>query len=701
MKKLIAGIVFCLAALLPISFTFAQGISQLQQWKSTTTPFVGITTQTYGARIYAPTSNATTSSLSAFTICLIGDSCRTTWPSGGGGSGFSTTSSDYWLTQKNTTNLTEGSNLYYTDARVGTYISGSSTVPHIGGSAYGDVLTWTGSVWATRATSTLGISTSDIFEGTKLFFTNARAIASTLTGYTSGAGTISSSDTILAAIQKLNGNIAALVTGVSSVFGRTGAVTAQSGDYTTDQVTEGTNKYYTDARARGALSATYPLQYNSGTGLFSVAYGTTTPNTWAALQTFGAISATSSTITYASSTALSVSGTAYAGTASSTNLIVSGIKSALHLAGSDGTVSAYGGSNPCTNQVALSISAAGVVGCTSVTNAMLSNSTIGATSPNSTLSIGTAASLGSTFTADLNLGTSNLWTASTTMTKVLNLANASSSLNTFSTVWIPGITSALLSNDGNGKATAYGGSSNPCTSQVPTTISALGALGGCLSVADAWITGQIGLSHGGTNASLSGASQIVAMNSGNTALTTNSGYTLTSSLLTAPNASTTNLTAGTSLQIPNSSNPSPTAAGYITQSTNAPYQLHVGNGNSGTAIFDPRPAFTITVSSTTVLTGTTTSPVFVVPFGLTVTNWLCTVQPNAATGTVAWQYANGTAYTSVTPTYLIASTTPGLNTISSNNTPTQGATSTLAFGTGFTGTATSASCSFYGTFSSI
>ena len=43
---------------------------------------------------------------------------------------------------------------------------------------------------------------------------------------------------------------------VTSVFGRTGAVTAQSGDYTTTQVTEGTNLYFTDARARAAITLT-------------------------------------------------------------------------------------------------------------------------------------------------------------------------------------------------------------------------------------------------------------------------------------------------------------------------------------------------------------------------------------------------------------------------------------------------------------
>jgi hypothetical protein len=43
---------------------------------------------------------------------------------------------------------------------------------------------------------------------------------------------------------------------VSSIFGRTGAVVAASGDYNTAQVTESGNLYYTDARARAAISLT-------------------------------------------------------------------------------------------------------------------------------------------------------------------------------------------------------------------------------------------------------------------------------------------------------------------------------------------------------------------------------------------------------------------------------------------------------------
>lgn len=53
---------------------------------------------------------------------------------------------------------------------------------------------------------------------------NSAVIAKVLTGYVSGAGTISATDSILSAIQKLNGNIGGLTTGVSSVNSLTGAV---------------------------------------------------------------------------------------------------------------------------------------------------------------------------------------------------------------------------------------------------------------------------------------------------------------------------------------------------------------------------------------------------------------------------------------------------------------------------------------------
>jgi hypothetical protein len=56
---------------------------------------------------------------------------------------------------------------------------------------------------------------------------------------------------------------------VTSVFGRTGAIVATSGDYTTAQVTESGNLYYTDARARASISGGTGISYNSTTGVIT------------------------------------------------------------------------------------------------------------------------------------------------------------------------------------------------------------------------------------------------------------------------------------------------------------------------------------------------------------------------------------------------------------------------------------------------
>lgn len=109
------------------------------------------------------------------------------------------TTAQYWRGDKtwqtlNTTAVTEGTNLYYTAARFNTAFAAKST--------------------------------TDLAEGTNLYLTNARVIASTLTGYTSGAGTITSADTVLSAIQKLNGNIGA-ISSHNSLSGLQGGTTSE------------------------------------------------------------------------------------------------------------------------------------------------------------------------------------------------------------------------------------------------------------------------------------------------------------------------------------------------------------------------------------------------------------------------------------------------------------------------------------------
>jgi hypothetical protein len=96
---------------------------------------------------------------------------------------------------------------------------------------------------------------------------NDKINSASVTGTTTKTLTLTQQDggTITASWTDLNTDA------VLSVFGRTGAVVAANGDYTTAQVTESGNLYYTDGRARGALSfAAGSGAYNSSTGVITI-----------------------------------------------------------------------------------------------------------------------------------------------------------------------------------------------------------------------------------------------------------------------------------------------------------------------------------------------------------------------------------------------------------------------------------------------
>lgn len=100
----------------------------------------------------------------------------------------------------------------------------------------GDWVIYNGAIWqkvdntdaVTSVNGFIGavnLTTGNVSESGNLYYTNARGIGSTLTAYSSGAGTVSSADTILQAIQKLNGNTAAIsATYVTTVNGSSGAI---------------------------------------------------------------------------------------------------------------------------------------------------------------------------------------------------------------------------------------------------------------------------------------------------------------------------------------------------------------------------------------------------------------------------------------------------------------------------------------------
>ena len=251
--------------------------------------------------------------------------------------------------------------------------AGSTNINGITSWSVGDWIIFNGATWdkvdntdavssVNGYTGAVSLVTSDVPESGSLYFTNARAIGSTLTGYTSGSGVVAATDTILQAIQKLNGNVSGLVTGVSSVFGRTGSVVAASGDYTTTQVTEGTNLYYTEARvnantnvaantaarhaavtigtANGLSLSTQALSLAAANTTTTGALTSTDWNTFngkqAALSGTGFVKISGTTISYDNSTYLTTS------SASSTYLPLAGGTLTGALGGTSATFSGVG-----------------------------------------------------------------------------------------------------------------------------------------------------------------------------------------------------------------------------------------------------------------------------------------------------------------------------------------------------------------------
>lgn len=112
-----------------------------------------------------------------------------------------------------------------------------------------------------------------------------------------------------------------------------------------------------DVSADTNLAVTYPIVLTDDT--VSIAFGTTTANTWSAHNIFSSAFFTSASTTNATTT-----GTTY----------LTSLTSALVSAGADGLLGEFAGST-CTNQAATAISALGALTCTTLTPAYLDMTT--------------------------------------------------------------------------------------------------------------------------------------------------------------------------------------------------------------------------------------------------------------------------------------------------------------------------------------
>jgi hypothetical protein len=135
----------------------------------------------------------------------------------------------------------------------------------------GKTWTYNGNAWA-LSTSTL--NTGIVSEGSNLYFTNARARASITV---SGSGTYDPNTGAITISQSSNygdSNVALLGYATNANV----ALKANTADLKTANVAELTNLYFTDARARTAISVTGSGSYDNATGIITITGGVSSVN---------------------------------------------------------------------------------------------------------------------------------------------------------------------------------------------------------------------------------------------------------------------------------------------------------------------------------------------------------------------------------------------------------------------------------------
>jgi len=135
--------------------------------------------------------------------------------------------------------------------------------------------TWiyNGSAWALQSTT---LTTTTVTEGTNLYFTNARSRAAISVA---GAGSYDNSTgviTITGGVTSVGG-----ATGAVSNAQLASGITS-SGVLTTGNVAEGANLYFTTSRARASIDAAFggPITYSSATGNVALSVSGVTANTY-------------------------------------------------------------------------------------------------------------------------------------------------------------------------------------------------------------------------------------------------------------------------------------------------------------------------------------------------------------------------------------------------------------------------------------
>ena len=174
----------------------------------------------------------------------------------------------------NADNVADGTtNQYFTTARARAAISAAGDLSYnpttgvISFSATGAPV-----VSVAGKTGSVTLNTADVAESTNLYFTNARARAAISVSGNGSYDNVTGVVTIGAgAVTSVAGRTGAVTLAIADTSGLQAALDAKlSSTTTTTSISEGTRLYYTDARARAAVSVSGAGSYNNTTGVITI-----------------------------------------------------------------------------------------------------------------------------------------------------------------------------------------------------------------------------------------------------------------------------------------------------------------------------------------------------------------------------------------------------------------------------------------------
>ena len=335
------------------------------------------------------------------------------------------------------TTITRSTNtLTFTNTLAGLLTAGGGGTGISNPSAAGILLgSYAGGAWQQLATSSLGLLTTNVAEGTNLYYLDSRVQsfihASTTIPKTYTNNTFTGAQTFSGAVNigSLNGpldarnGVVGATTSIGVLYGGTGLTSAPTfGQILVGNASSGYTLTATSSLGLPTFSYLFPS--NATSTLLTFTGGVLVNN---ATSTITNLVMTEATSTNATTTNLSISGT----------LDVDGLTSALVLTGSTGIFAEYAGTS-CTNQFVRSISALGVATCATVSSSDVSLANLTAT--DSTLTFSGTYNGATARTIGLNLANANVWTASTTFSGGLTAVTGTTTYATSTNLYTSGQT---------------------------------------------------------------------------------------------------------------------------------------------------------------------------------------------------------------------------------------------------------------------